>query len=186
MNIVIAITISIIIIIAIISYGISIYNQLIMLNKNIEKAFANIDVLLKQRADEVPNLINVVKESMRYESTMLEKLTELRTRYLKAKNIDEKVNLDNQITSAMKTLFAVSENYPDLKANTSLLELQNRLSQLEDHIADRREFYNESVNMYNIGVLEFPNIIFAKLMGYKEKTMLAITEQEKAYHGIQF
>lgn len=162
------------------------YNRLIMLNRNIEKSFANIDVLLKQRADEIPNLITVVKQSMNYEQSTLERLTNLRTCYLNATSSDEKVNVSNEIASIMKNLFAVSENYPDLKANASILELQQRVSQLEDHISDRREFYNESVNMYNIGILEFPNIMFSKPMGYKQRPMLKITEQEKKYDGIKF
>ncbi len=183
---IIAIVIGVIMLIAVGSYLINIYNKLIMLNKNIEKSFANIDVLLKQRADEIPNLIKVVKQSMGYEQEVLNNLTVLRTQYLSAINIDEKIRIGNEMTSALKTVFAVSENYPDLKANSSLLDLQRRVSQLEDHIADRREFYNESVNMYNIGILEFPNIIFSKLMGYKEKPMLEITAKEKEYNGIQF
>jgi len=183
---IIAVIIGVIVLVALISYIINIYNRLVMLSKNIEKSFANIDVLLKQRADEIPNLIKVVKQSMGYEQEMLEKLTRLRTEYLSANSIDDKVKIGNEMTSALKTVFAVSENYPDLKANNSLLSLQERVSQLEDHISDRREFYNESINMYNIGILEFPNLIFAKLMGYKEKPMLEITAKEKEYNGIQF
>jgi LemA protein len=183
---IIAIAIAIIVLIIVGSSIINIYNKLIMLNKNIEKSFANIDVLLKQRADEIPNLITIVKQSMSYESEILDRLTHLRTQYLGSSNIDEKVTIHNKMSAALKTLFAVSENYPDLKANASLLELQQRVSQLEDHIADRREFYNESVNMYNIGILEFPNILFSKLMRYKEKSMLEVTTNEKEYHGVQF
>ena len=83
-------------------------------------------------------------------------------------------------------MLAVAENYPDLKANTSFITLQNRVSELEDHIADRREFFNESVNMYNIGIKEFPNTLIAGPMGYKEKHLLAISEAEKKYDGVQF
>lgn len=182
----VAIVILIIVIIALMSFLINIYNKLVMLNKNTEKAFANIDVLLKQRADEIPNLVNVVKRSMSYEENILEKLTNLRTQYLKETNQDKRVLLNNEIGKALKTVFAVSENYPDLKANKSLLELQNRVSQLEDHITDRREYFNESVNMYNIGILEFPNVLFSKMLGYKEKHLLQISETEKEYDGIQF
>ncbi|MDR1896032.1 MAG: LemA family protein [Prevotellaceae bacterium] len=183
---IIAVVIGVILLIATGNYLINIYNKLIMLNKNIEKSFVNIDVLLKQRADEIPNLIKVVKQSMSYEQEMLNGLTALRTQYLNTDNINEKIKISNEITSALKTVFAVSENYPDLKAGTSLLNLQQRVSQLEDHIADRREFYNESVNMYNIGILEFPDVIFSKLMGYREKSLLEITVKEKEYDGIQF
>lgn len=182
----VAILILVIIVIAFVSFLINIYNKLVMLNKNTEKAFANIDVLLKQRVDEIPNLVTVVKKSMSYEENLLEKLTGLRTQYLKETNQDKRVMLSNEIGNALKTVFAVSENYPDLKANTSLLELQRRVSQLEDHITDRREYFNESVNMYNIGILEFPNVLFSKMLGYKEKHMLQISEAEKEYHGVQF
>lgn len=182
----VAVVILVIVLLAIVSFLINIYNKLVMLNKNTEKAYANIDVLLKQRADEIPNLIAVVKKSMNYEEGLLEKLTDLRTQYMKETDHDRRIILNNEIGNALKTVFAVSENYPDLKANSSLLELQRRVSQLEDHIADRREYFNESVNLYNIGMLEFPNVLFSKMLGYKEKHMLQISETEIEYHGIQF
>ena len=182
----IALIIVILIIVGIVSGIINIYNRLVMLKNNVVKSFANIDVLLKQRADEIPNLIAVVKESTKYESDLLEKLTNLRTQYLKTSDMDEKIELNNEIGKALKSVIAVSENYPDLKANTSFEELQRRVSHMEDLIADRREFYNESTNMYNIGIAEFPNVILSKMLGYKEKHMLYIAEEEKKYDGIQF
>ncbi|WP_136669261.1 LemA family protein [Flavobacterium sp. H122] len=172
--------------IVIVSAIVSIYNRLVMLKFNVDKAFANIDVILKQRADEIPNLIKVVKESMSYEQTLLEKLTKLRTDFLNAANADAKINLTNEITNVFKNVFAVSENYPDLKVNSSFLSLQSRVSQIEDAISDRREFFNESINMYNIGINEFPNVILAKIFLYREKPLLLITEEEKKYDGIQF
>ncbi len=165
---------------------VSIYNRLIMLNYNIDKSFVNIDVLLKQRADEIPNLIKVVKESIKYESEVLTKLTELRTDFLKATSVEEKVVLSGEMQNQLKSIFAISENYPDLKANKNFLTLQNRVSGIEDAIADRRELFNESVNMYNIGIAEFPSFILAKLLSYKQKQLLKITEQEKKYDGIIF
>jgi len=186
MELIIASIIGVVVLILIGSTLINIYNKLVMLNKNVDKSFFNIDVLLKQRADEIPNLITVVKQSMSYEKEVLNNLTELRTRYLNATSIDEKISLGNEMSAGLKNIFAVSENYPELKSNASLLELQRRVSQMEDHIADRREFFNESVNMYNIGILEFPNIIFSKLMGYKQKSLLTINDKEKEYNGVQF
>ncbi|WP_158977871.1 LemA family protein [Cellulophaga sp. L1A9] len=173
-------------IVGIISVIISAYNKLIMLKNNVDKAFFNIDVLLKQRADEIPNLIKVVKESMHYEEATLTKLTELRTSYFSSNKQEEKIGLSNQMDALVNSIFVISENYPDLKANKNFTMLQQRVSGIEDAIADRREFYNESINMYNIGIAEFPPVILAKLLGYKEKALLQITALEKKYDGIQF
>lgn len=183
---IIAAIIIILITIGTVSFFINLYNKLILLRNNVDKNFANIDVLLKQRTDEIPNLIVIAKQSMKYEENVLTKLTDLRTQFLNTKNQDEKVAVSNEITQSLRTVFAVSENYPDLKANTSLSDLQKRISEIENHIADRRELFNESVNMYNVGIHEFPNMIFSGLMGYKDKSMLIVSEQEKAYAGVRF
>ena len=182
----IGIAIVVLLIIGIFSLIIRIYNRLVMLKFNVDKAFSNIDVLLKQRADEIPNLITTVKEYAAYEEETLEKLTDLRTRFLNASVTEEKVKSYNELTASMAKIFAVAENYPDLKANNSFLTLQQRVSELEDHIADRREFYNESVTMYNIGIKEFPNVVIANMTGYREKSLLVISEAEKEYNGVQF
>lgn len=165
---------------------VSTYNRLIMLKNNVDKSFGNIDVLLKQRADEIPNLIKVVKESMRFEESILTKLTELRTNFLNATSNEEKIELSNQMQTQLKSIFAVAENYPDIKTSQNFQLLQNRVSGIEDAIADRREFYNESVTMYNIGIQEFPNFILAKMMLYTKKQILQISEQEKKYDGVTF
>lgn len=165
---------------------ISTFNRLVMLRNNVDKAFGNIDVLLKQRADEIPNLIKVVKESMKFEESMLTKLTELRTKFLNASTTEEKIQLSNEMQSQVKSVFAVAENYPEIKTSESFQMLQGRVSQIEDAISDRREFFNESVTMYNIGIQEFPNFILAKILGYSKKHVLQISEQEKKYDGIAF
>ncbi len=186
METIISYTILALIVFGLIGITVRAYNRLVMLRFNTDKAFANIDVLLKQRADEVPELVKVVKESMKYEETVLERLTKLRTDFLTAENPEEKINLSNEINKIVKSIFAVSENYPELKANNNFMLLQQRVSGIEDAISDRREFYNESVNMYNIGIHEFPDLILAGILQYKEKTLLQITEEEKRYDGIQF
>ncbi|MGO3183382.1 MAG: LemA family protein [Aequorivita sp.] len=186
MELIIAIAILIIILVGLGSLISRIYNRLVMLKFNVDKAFANIDVLLKQRADEIPNLITTVKEYASYEKETLQKLTDLRTQFMNAQNPEDKVKKYNELQSAMSKIFAVAENYPELKANNSFLSLQQRVSELEDHISDRREFFNESVNMYNIGIKEFPNLLIAGPMGYHEKTLLQISEQEKKYDGVKF
>lgn len=186
MSAIISYTILGLLVIGLLSVIISAYNTLIMLKNNVNKSFFNIDVLLKQRADEIPDLIKVVKESMRYEEAMLTKLTQLRTDFLNSSNSEDRLALSSEMDKMVKSIFAVSENYPDLKANNNFVLLQQRVSGIEDAIADRREFYNESVNMYNIGIAEFPPLILAKLLGYQEKNLLVISESEKKYDGIQF
>ncbi|WP_158978225.1 LemA family protein [Cellulophaga sp. L1A9] len=165
---------------------ISLYNRLVMLKANTDKNFANIDVLLKQRADEVPELVKIVKRYMDYEENLLTKVTELRTQYLSAKSNEEKVLKSNALNKTLASIMVVSENYPELKANTSFLALQSRVSELENHLADRRELYNESINLYNIGINEFPDLLIAKPFGFKNKQLLQITQTEKKYDGIQF
>ena len=173
-------------VVGVIGLTINIFNRLVMLKFNVEKAFANIDVLLKQRAEEIPNLITIVKQSMSYEKSVLTKLTSLRTDFLNSTSSDDKVMLSNEMGDMVKSIFAVAENYPDLKANESFLKLQQRTSEIEDAITDRQEFFNESVNMYNIGIHEFPNLILAKLLSYNDKSLLIITDEEKEYNGINF
>lgn len=165
---------------------IRIYNRLVMLKFNVDKSFANIDILLKQRADEIPNLIKVVQASQHYEQDLLKNLTEIRSRYMNASTTNEKVILSNNLSESLKTVFAVSENYPDLKTNNNFMHLQKRVSELETSIADRREFYNESVTMYNIAINEFPVLLVAKALNYKPHELLFISPEEKKYDGIKF
>ena len=179
MGIIIAFVILGVIIVGIVSGGVAIYNRLVMLKYNVDKNFANIDVILKQRVDEIPNLIAVVKKTQGYEESLLNQLTELRTAFLSSRSTDE-------IGKLLNSFFAVSENYPELKAVESFRTLQLRVSDLEDMLSDRRELYNESVNMYNIGIHEMPALLFARPMGYTDKPLLHISEEEKKYDGIRF
>lgn len=171
---------------AVISFFINLYNKLVMLKFNTEKSYANIDVILKQRADEIPNLITVAKQYMNHESDLLGHLTELRTFYNSTSDSNKKTELANETSSALKSFFAVSENYPTLLSNNNFIELQKRVSGLEDKIADRREFFNDSINLYNIGIHEFPNSILAGILGYKNKVLLQVSEAEKKYDGVKF
>ena|SRR6218665_1698611 len=165
---------------------IRIYNKLVMLKNNYEKAFRNIDVILMQRAEEVPELVKVASKFMEHETAMLTSLTKLRTDFLNSKTVEEKIENANEFSKTMKNLFAVSENYPALLSNNNFLELQKRVSQMEDKIADRREFFNDSVNLYNVGIQEFPNFILAKMIGYKTQGLFNVKPEEKKYDGIQF
>jgi len=186
MNLIVGVVLIIAVIIGVISFFVGLYNKLVMLKFNVDKSFANINVLLKQRADEIPNLIKVVKEYQLYEKGTLERLTELRTQYFGESSSDKKIAIQNEISSSLSKIMVISENYPDLKANNSFTQLQGRVSTLEDHISDRREFFNESVNMYNIGITEFPAVILASIFGYKQRSLLQVSKEEKAYDGIKF
>ena len=173
-------------VLGIVGYFVGIYNGLILVRNNADKAWANIDVLLKQRHDELPKLIDTCKGYMKYEQSVLEKLTQARTAFMNATSIEDKTKAENQLAAGLKTLFAVSENYPDLKANASFLQLQSRISGLENEIADRREFFNESVNVYNIRVQQFPDVLLANNLGYARRSMLEIPKEETQDVKVQF
>ncbi len=169
------------VIIAIICYFITIYNNLVELKNNVKKNWSNIDVLLKQRHDELPKLIESCKQYMKHERGTLEKVTEARAQVMQARDSQSMKQLgqaETQLRMGLGNLFAVAENYPDLKANQSFQQLQNRISSLENAIADRREFYNESVNLNNIRIEQFPDVIIAKRFGFKEYELLEFDEEE--------
>ncbi len=168
-------------------YVVSVYNSLVTLKNNIKKSWANIDVLLKQRSDELPKLINSVKGYMKHEKQLLTEITAARTAIMKAKTLPQKAAADNMITGALKSLFAVAENYPNLKANENFIQLQGRISEIENQLADRREFYNDSVNTYNIRIQSFPDMIAAKMFGFTTpEEMFKATEAEKKDVNVEF
>lgn len=169
------------VIIAIICYFITIYNNLVELKNNVKKNWSNIDVLLKQRHDELPKLIESCKQYMKHERGTLEKITEARAQVMAARDSQSMKQLgqaETQLRMGLSNLFAVAENYPDLKANDSFQQLQARISSLENAIADRREFYNESVNLNNIRIEQFPDVIIAKRFAFKAFELLEFDEEE--------
>ncbi len=170
----------------VIIYIVSIYNGLVRLKNNINKSWSNINVLLKQRSDELPKLINTVKGYMKHERSLLKKVTEARTNFLNAKTVPQKAKADNMISGALKSLFAVAENYPNLKANENFMHLQSRISGLENEIADRREFYNDSVNTYNIRIQSFPDMFIANMMKLKKRDMFKVEEADKKDVKVEF
>jgi len=170
----------------IVFYVILIFNTLIRLKNNIRKSLANIEVLLKQRNDELPKLIASVKGYMKHERKTLEALTKARTAFMNATTIRDKAKADSIISGALKTLFAVAENYPNLKANENFLQLQNRITGIENELADRREFYNDSVNIYNIRIQSIPDRFIAKLLGYQPEEFFKAEESEKKDVEINF
>lgn len=165
---------------------IGLYNSLVHLKNNIKKSYANIDVLLKQRSDELPNLIRTVKGYMKHERETLQRITEARAAMVNAESPGQKAAADNMLTGALKSLFAVAENYPDLKAQKNFSQLQTRISGLENELADRREFYNDSVNIYNIRIHQFPAVLIASMLGYNEENLFKASAKDRKYVDINF
>src|SRR3989344_203476 len=176
---VVIMTAIILVIVGLGGYIIVLFNNLVMLKNNIHKSWSNIDVLLKQRSDELPNLVNAVKGYMKHEKSVLLELTKARTDMLKAQTLSQKARADNAITNALKTIFAVAEDYPKLRASENFVQLQQRISGLENEIADRREFYNDSVTNYNIRIQSFPDMMLANVLKYAEEPLFKASEQEK-------
>ncbi len=174
------------ILIALIGSIISIYNMLIMLKYNVAKAWSNIDVLLKQRLDELEKLVDVCKTYMKYEQETLQKVISLRSLISNAGGINERLQAEGALAGALKTLFAVAENYPDLKADNNFAQLRQRISSLENEIADRREFYNESVNLYNIKIAQIPTVLIARPLGYQPALLFEILEAERENPKLAF
>lgn len=166
-----------------IGYVVVIYNGLVTLKHAVSKAWANIDVLLKQRHDELPKLVEVCRQYMGYESETLEKIVAARGSVMKARdanNIGALGIAESQLRMGLTGLFAVAEDYPTLKANEQFLHLQKRISELENAISDRREVYNESVNNNNVRIEQFPDSIIASRFNFGAFELLRFTDGEKA------
>jgi LemA protein len=164
----------------VIAYVVMMFNGLIALKNDIAKAWANIDILLKQRHDELPKLFDVCKGYMDFERDTLQKITQARSMYQQAGSIDQKAQADQSMTSALRGFFAVAENYPQLKANDNFMRLQVRITELESQIADRREFYNDSVNTFNIRIQQMPDTLVASFMNLTPRPMFKVEEADKS------
>jgi LemA protein len=183
---IITVAVFLLLILGILMYFTTIYNGLIVVSRNVEKAWANIDVLLKQRHDEIPKLVKICEGYMQYERSTLEKITAARTACINAGTVSESAKAEGALSGLLKNLFAVAENYPDLKANNNFLQLQNRVSTLESQIADRRELFNESVNTYNIRIAQLPDVIIAGMLNMQKKDLFQIIETERQDVEINF
>jgi LemA protein len=160
-------------------YTVIVYNELIRLRNENDRAFANIDVVLKQRHDEIPNLVSCVKSYMDHERQTLEAVALARTASIGAASIPQKAQADLRLTGALHTLFAVAERYPDLKANRNFLGLQKRISELEERIADRREFFNDDVANYNTRIAQFPEVFLARQMRLRPRQLFQVSELDR-------
>lgn len=171
---------------AIIAFVVYYFNKIIVLENRINNAWAQIDVQLKKRADLVPNLVEAVKGYAKHEKSVFENVTKARAAMLSAKTKNQKIKAGNQLADALKTIFAIAENYPKLRASENFLQLQEELSGIEDKIAYARQFYNDSVLAFNNTVETIPGVWFANLMGKKEKPMLKIKEVERKPVKVKF
>lgn len=162
-------------------YLISLYNGLVEVKNAVSKAWANIDVLLKQRHDELPKLIDTCKQYMQHEQATLEKVIAARAKVSNARESQDVAAVgraETGLRSGLGQLFALAESYPDLKANEQFVQLQARISSLENSIADRREFYNESVNINNVRIEQFPGVLVARLFNFKAFELLKFAAEE--------
>lgn len=167
------------VVVGLLAYTIIVYNELVRLRNDNDRAWANIDVLLKQRHDEIPNLVSCVKGYMQHERQTLEAVTQARAASMSAASVPQKAQADLFLTGALRSLFAVAERYPDLKANQNFLALQNRISELEERIADRREFFNDDVNTYNTRIGQIPEVFLASLMSLKPRQMFQVSDSDR-------
>ncbi len=170
-----------IIIVVVAIYFIITYNSLVSIKNNVAKAWANIDVLLKQRNDELPKLIDTCKAYMAHESQTLENVISARMGVDAARQTQDVANLgkaESTLATSIGGLYAVAENYPDLKADQTFINLQQRITGLENQIADRREFYNDSVNNNNVRIQQFPDLIVASLFNFEQKPLLKFASEE--------
>ena len=168
----------IVIVIGLVIAVIVIYNSLVAKRQNVKNAWSQIDVQLQRRFDLIPNLIETVKGYMTHEKEVLEKVTSLRSSWAEANTVAEKSVLDNELSSALKTILAVSENYPDLKANQSFADLQEELRTTENKISFSRQFYNDTVTIYNTKLETFPSNVIASMFGFKEETLFEAESDE--------
>lgn len=171
----------VVVLLVVFTYAILIYNSLVMLKHNVSKAWSNIDVSLKQRHEEIPKLIAVCQEYMAFEKETLVKVMQARNQVATAQGKQDINSLgmaEQMLRGGLGQLFAVAEAYPELGSNSQFQHLQQRITQLDSEISDRREFYNDSVNLNNIRIEQFPDVIIANLLNFKAFDLLEFAEQE--------
>lgn len=178
----ILIAVAVVVVIAFIAY----YNRFAVLANRIANSLSQIDVQLKRRADLIPNLIETVKGYAKHEKGIMDSVNTARKALMSAKDLPSKIKADQQLEGVLGRLFAIAENYPDLKANTNFVELQRELSTTEDRIAYARQFYNDSILTYNNLVTTFPGSFFAGIYGRKEMEYIQIAEAEKKVVKVKF
>jgi LemA protein len=176
----------IVIIIIIIAAFVALYNGLVTARNKVKNAWAQIDVQLNRRADLIPNLVETVKGYAEHEKTVFDDVSAARAGLMNANGVKEISEANNQLTSTLKTLFAVAENYPELKANENFKELQAQLAESEDKIAYSRQFYNDTVLMYNNKCQTFPSNLIAGMFGFKEADFFEAAGEARSVPKVEF
>jgi LemA protein len=165
------------VIVVIVIWAISIYNGLVAMRQRTNQAFADIDVQLKQRHDLIPNLVETVKGYAAHEAGTLEAVIKARNAAIAAPGVEQKVAAENVLSGALRQLFALSENYPNLKANANFQQLQSDLSDIENKLAASRRFFNNAVQEYNTGIQRFPAVLFAAIFGFSQREFFDVGDQ---------
>jgi len=178
------ITLGVVLLIAVIL--VSLYNKLVRQKVVIGEASADIETMLKQRYDMIPNLVSIVKGYAQHEKGTFESVTELRSKAMDAGSFEEKAKLEDQLSKGLSKIFALAENYPELKANTNFLDLQTSLKDLEDNIQKSRRFYNGTVRDFNTTIVVFPNNILANMLGFKAEPFFEASDEEQKNVEIKF
>lgn len=175
-----------IIVVLIVLYVISTYNSLVSLRNKVKDSWAQIEVLLKRRADLIPNLVETVKGYANHEKGTLEAVIEARNKYVSANTVEDEMKASGELTGALNRLFALTEAYPELKANTNFVDLQNNLKETEDKISFSRQFYNDTVLNYNNKIEMFPSNVIAGMFNFKKSEFFEATEEDKKVPTVKF
>lgn len=174
------------IVVLLVLWAIGVQNALVKKRMKAENAFADIDVQLVKRYDLIPNLVNTIKGYAKHEKSTLEDVINARNKAVSAQGVDAKVDADNEVTQAISRLFALTEAYPDLKANTNFLDLQDQLKKIEDELAGARKYYNAAARDYNYAIAVIPKNIVAKIFGHKAMKMFSATEEQRQNVTVNF
>lgn len=174
------------VVVVLVGFVISLYNRLVKLNVNVEESFSSMDVYLKKRYDLIPNLVETVKGYASHEKETLERVIRARNSAMSATDPGEVMNANNQLAMGLKSIFALAESYPELKANEGFVNLQNQLAKIEEDISNARLYYNGNVKIFNKTIVVFPNVIIANMMGFEKKPFFEIEEPERENVKVQF
>ncbi|PLX92091.1 MAG: LemA family protein [Desulfuromonas sp.] len=176
----------VLILVILLTYAIVLYNGFVQMKNDVDKTWSNIDILLKQRFDELPKLIKVCEGYMQHEKRTLEAVIQARSALQGAKSPEQKMQAQNMLTDTLRSLFAVVERYPELKADAGFRRLGERISEIEEMIADRRELYNEYVNLFNVRIDQFPDVIIARLFNFTSRQLWTIDPAHRADVEVNF